>query len=208
MVIYRSATFDDVEKLHKLLNDYAAEGLMLPRSRNSIYENLRDYVVAVENNHVIGCGALHFVWDRLAEIRSLAVDPERKTQGIGRKMVELLEAEGIERGVDMFDCVMPTRNGRNGMLFTKDGIINMRNKKWETDFSPIEADGASAVDTLYSKAYLRHLFHAQELLAMQIASIHNLAFYLWLVGEARKHIIAGDFSTWKPMMVKRVSTRL
>jgi tRNA-guanine transglycosylases, various specificities len=108
----------------------------------------------------------------------------------------------------MFDCVMPTRNGRNGMLFTKDGIINMRNKKWETDFSPIEADGASSVDTLYSKAYLRHLFHAQELLAMQIASIHNLAFYLWLAGEARKHIIAGDFSTWKPMMVKRVSTRL
>ena len=208
MVIYRSATFDDVEKLHKLLNDYAAEGLMLPRSRNSIYENLRDYVVAVENNLVIGCGALLFVWDRLAEISSLAVDPERKTQGIGRKMVELLEAEGIERGVDMFDCVMPTRNGRNGMLFTKDGIINMRNKKWETDFSPIEADGASCVDTLYSKAYLRHLFHAQELLAMQIASIHNLAFYLWLAGEARKHIIAGDFSTWKPMMVKRVSTRL
>ena len=119
---------------------------------------------------------------------------------------DLLEA--IARGIDMFDCVMPTRNGRNGMLFTKDGIINMRNKKWETDFSPIEADGASYVDTLYSKAYLRHLFHAQELLAMQIASIHNLAFYLWLAGEARKHIIAGDFSTWKPMMVQRVSTRL
>ena len=117
-------------------------------------------------------------------------------------------AEGIERGVDMFDCVMPTRNGRNGMLFTKDGIMNMRNKKWEMDFSPIEADGASYVDTMYSKAYLRHLFHAQELLAMQIASIHNLAFYLWLAGEARKHIIAGDFATWKPMMVKRVSTRL
>jgi queuine tRNA-ribosyltransferase len=108
----------------------------------------------------------------------------------------------------MFDCVMPTRNGRNGMLFTKDGIMNMRNKKWEMDFSPIEADGASYVDTMYSKAYLRHLFHAQELLAMQIASIHNLAFYLWLAGEARKHIIAGDFATWKPMMVKRVSTRL
>ena len=108
----------------------------------------------------------------------------------------------------MFDCVMPTRNGRNGMLFTKDGIMNMRNKKWETDFSPIEADGASYVDTMYSKAYLRHLFHAQELLAMQIASIHNLAFYLWLAGEARKHIIAGDFAIWKPMMVKRVSTRL
>jgi queuine tRNA-ribosyltransferase len=116
--------------------------------------------------------------------------------------------EGIERGVDMFDCVMPTRNGRNGMLFTKHGIMNMRNKKWEDDYSPIEADGASYVDTMYSRAYLRHLFHAQELLALQIASIHNLAFYLWLVKEARKHIIAGDFSTWKPKMVEQVSTRL
>jgi len=135
----------------------------------------------------------------------LPKDKPRYLMGVGTP-VNILE--GIERGVDMFDCVMPTRNGRNGMLFTKDGIINMRNKKWETDFSPIEADGASSVDTLYSKAYLRHLFHAQELLAMQIASIHNLAFYLWLAGEARKHIIAGDFSTWKPMMVKRVSTRL
>ena len=135
----------------------------------------------------------------------LPKDKPRYLMGVGTP-VNILE--GIERGVDMFDCVMPTRNGRNGMLFTKDGIINMRNKKWETDFSPIEADGASYVDTLYSKAYLRHLFHAQELLAMQIASIHNLAFYLWLAGEARKHIIAGDFSTWKPMMVQRVSTRL
>ena len=131
----------------------------------------------------------------------LPKDKPRYLMGVGTP-VNILE--GIERGVDMFDCVMPTRNGRNGMLFTKDGIMNMRNKKWETDFSPIEADGASCVDTLYSKAYLRHLFHAQELLAMQIASIHNLAFYLWLVSEARKHIIAGDFSTWKPMMVKRV----
>jgi queuine tRNA-ribosyltransferase len=94
------------------------------------------------------------------------------------------------------------------MLFTKQGIINMRNKKWEFDFSPIEEDGASKVDTLYSKAYLRHLFHAQELLAMQIASLHNLAFYLWLVGEARRHIMAGDFATWKPKMVEQVSQRL
>ena len=135
----------------------------------------------------------------------LPTDKPRYLMGVGTPMNLL---EGIERGVDMFDCVMPTRNGRNGMLFTKDGIINMKNKKWEMDFSPIEADGASVVDTLYSKAYLRHLFHAQELLAMQIASVHNLAFYLWLVGEARKHIIAGDFSTWKPMMVKRLATRL
>ena len=135
----------------------------------------------------------------------LPKDKPRYLMGVGTP-ANILEA--IERGVDMMDCVMPTRNGRNGMLFTKDGIMNMRNKKWEMDFSPIEADGASYVDTMYSKAYLRHLFHAQELLAMQIASIHNLAFYLWLAGEARKHIIAGDFATWKPMMVKRVSTRL
>ena len=135
----------------------------------------------------------------------LPKDKPRYLMGVGTP-VNILE--GIERGVDMFDCVMPTRNGRNGMLFTKNGIMNMRNKKWEDDYSPIEAEGASYVDTMYSRAYLRHLFHAQELLAMQIASIHNLAFYLWLVGEARKHIIAGDFSTWKPMMVKRVSTRL
>ena len=135
----------------------------------------------------------------------LPTEKPRYLMGVGTPINIL---EGIERGVDMFDCVMPTRNGRNGMLFTKDGIINMRNKKWENDFSPIEADGASYVDTMYSKAYLRHLFHAQELLALQIASIHNLAFYLWLAKEARKHIIAGDFSTWKPMMVKRLSTRL
>ncbi len=135
----------------------------------------------------------------------LPKDKPRYLMGVGTPANIL---ESIERGVDMFDCVMPTRNGRNGMLFTKDGIMNMRNKKWEADFSPIEADGASCVDTLYSKAYLRHLFHTQELLALQIASVHNLAFYLWLAGEARKHIIAGDFSVWKPMMVKRLSARL
>ena len=135
----------------------------------------------------------------------LPTDKPRYLMGVGTP-VNILE--GIERGVDMFDCVMPTRNGRNGMLFTKNGIMNMRNKKWEKDYSPIEADGASYVDTLYSRAYLRHLFHAEELLALQIASIHNLAFYLWLVKEARAHIIAGDFSTWKPAMVERLSTRL
>ena len=138
-------------------------------------------------------------------IKYLPEDKPRYLMGVGEP-TDLFE--GVERGVDMFDCVMPTRNGRNGMLFTKNGIMNMRNKKWEDDYSPIEAEGASYVDTMYSRAYLRHLFHAQELLAMQIASIHNLAFYLWLAGEARKHIIAGDFSTWKPMMVKRLSTRL
>ena len=135
----------------------------------------------------------------------LPKDKPRYLMGVGTPMNIL---EGIERGVDMFDCVMPTRNGRNGMLFTKQGIMNMKNVKWADDFSPIEEDGASVVDTLYSKAYLRHLFHAQELLAMQIASVHNLAFYLWLVGEARRHIIAGDFSEWKPRMLAQVSQRL
>lgn len=135
----------------------------------------------------------------------LPKDRPRYLMGVGTP-VNILE--GIERGVDMFDCVMPTRNGRNAMLFTKNGIMNMRNKKWEFDFSPIEEDGASYVDTLYSRAYLRHLFHAQEFLAMQIASIHNLAFYLWLVTEARKHIIAGDFAVWKAKTVERISTRL
>jgi queuine tRNA-ribosyltransferase len=116
--------------------------------------------------------------------------------------------EAIALGVDMFDCVMPTRNGRNAMLFTKDGIINMRNRKWEDAFEPIESDGASYVDTLYTKAYLHHLFKAQEYLALQIASLHNLAFYLWLVREARKHIMADDYHTWKEIMVKRVMQRI
>ena len=129
----------------------------------------------------------------------------RYLMGVGTP-ANLLEA--IERGVDMFDCVMPTRNGRNGMLFTKDGIMNMRNRKWEDDFSPLEKEGASRVDRLYSKAYLRHLFHSHELLAMQIASIHNLAFYMWLVREARNHIFADDFSTWKRDMLNRVMNRL
>lgn len=116
--------------------------------------------------------------------------------------------EGIERGIDMFDCVMPTRNGRNACLFTSEGIMNMRNRKWADDFTPIDPNGTASVDLFYTKAYLHHLFKAQELLALEIASIHNLAFYLWLVGEARKHIIAGDFTTWKVMMVKRVTNRL
>ena len=108
----------------------------------------------------------------------------------------------------MFDCVMPTRNGRNGMLFTRNGIMNMRNRKWADDFSPLDPESDCFVDQTYSKAYLRHLFISQELLAMQIASIHNLAFYLWLVSEARRHIVAGDFDTWKPMMIENVTRRL
>ena len=135
----------------------------------------------------------------------LPKEKPRYLMGVGTPQ-NILEA--IERGVDMFDCVMPTRNGRNAMLFTKNGVMNMRNKKWEMDFSPIDPEGDSYVDTAYSKAYLHHLFKAKELLAMQIASIHNLSFYLWLVGEARKHIIYGDFAIWKSKMVEIVGQRL
>jgi queuine tRNA-ribosyltransferase len=135
----------------------------------------------------------------------LPTDKPRYLMGVGTP-ANLLE--GIERGIDMFDCVMPTRNGRNACLFTSEGIMNMRNRKWADDFSPIDPNGSASVDLFYTKAYLHHLFKAQELLALEIASIHNLAFYLWLVGEARKHIIAGDFSSWKNMMVKRVTNRL
>ena len=135
----------------------------------------------------------------------LPKDKPRYLMGVGTP-ANLLEA--IERGVDMFDCVMPTRNGRNAMLFTSEGIMNMRNKKWEDDFSPIDPNGTADVDVFYSRAYLHHLFKAQELLALEIASIHNLAFYLWLVKEARKHILAGDYSSWKSGMIRKVTNRL
>jgi queuine tRNA-ribosyltransferase len=134
----------------------------------------------------------------------LPKDKPRYLMGVGTP-ANLLEA--IERGVDMFDCIMPTRNGRNGQLFTKNGIMNMRNKQWENDFSPLEEDGASVVDTLYTKAYLRHLFIADEILALQIASVHNLAFYIWLVKEARKHILSGNFSSWKSSMITCIQNR-
>ncbi len=135
----------------------------------------------------------------------LPKDKPRYLMGVGTPINIL---EGIERGVDMFDCVMPTRNGRNAQIFTSHGIINLSNKKWEMDFSPLDAEGTSYVDSTYTRAYVHHLFKAQELLALQIASIHNLAFYLWLVGQARQHIIAGDFSVWKAKMVDELGRRL
>ncbi|MBQ2026487.1 MAG: tRNA guanosine(34) transglycosylase Tgt [Alistipes sp.] len=137
-----------------------------------------------------------------------AILPQEKPRylmGVGTP-INILEA--ISRGVDMFDCVMPTRNGRNGQLFTSEGVINIRNKKWENDFSPIDPNGATFVDHTYSKAYLHHLVVCGEMLAAQIASLHNIGFYLWLVGEARKHIIAGDFAPWKTTMVEKLSRRL
>ena len=135
----------------------------------------------------------------------LPADRPRYLMGVGTP-ANILEA--IERGVDMMDCVMPTRNGRNGMLFTRHGVMNMRNKKWADDFSPLQEDGPSYVDRAYSKAYVRHLFASQEILGMQIASIHNLAFYLWLTREARAHILAGDFKQWKAEMLECVTRKL
>ncbi len=135
----------------------------------------------------------------------LPEDKPRYLMGVGTPINIL---ENIALGVDMFDCVMPTRNGRNGMLFTAHGTINIKNKKWEDDFSPIDEMGITWVDTEYSKAYVRHLFTVNEMLGRQIASIHNLGFYLWLTREARKHILAGDFATWKEKMVKQMDKRL
>jgi len=135
----------------------------------------------------------------------LPKDKPRYLMGVGTPINIL---EGIERGVDMFDCVMPTRNGRNAQIFTKHGTINLRNKKWEFDFTPLDEEGTSYVDKTYTKAYVHHLFKAEELLALQIASIHNLAFYLWLVGEARNHIEAGDFAIWKAKMCEELGRRL
>jgi len=135
----------------------------------------------------------------------LPKDRPRYLMGVGTP-ANILEA--ISLGVDMFDCVMPTRNGRNAMLFTAQGTMNMRNAKWGTDFTPIDPDGRSYVDTTYTRAYLYHLYKAQELLALQIGSLHNLAFYLWLVREARRHIIDGDFRAWKERMIPQLSQRL
>ncbi len=188
---------------------------LFPIVQGCVYADLRkqsaEYIASKEcDGNAIGGLAVGEPTEKMYEMievvnEILPSDKPRYLMGVGTP-INILES--IERGVDMFDCVMPTRNGRNGMLFTKNGIMNMRNKKWESDFSPIEEEGASYIDSIYSKAYLRHLFHAQELLAMQIASVHNLAFYLWLVGEARKHIIQGDFLMWKVAMVDRLSTRL
>ena len=135
----------------------------------------------------------------------LPEDKHRYLMGVGTP-VNILE--GIARGIDMFDCVMPTRNGRNGMLFTSEGIINIKNVKWKNDFSPIDENGSSFVDMKFSKAYLRHLIISKEILGAQIASLHNLGFYLWLVKESRKRIIDGSFLSWKNIITEKLSARL
>ena len=194
---------------------YGYSQTFFPIVQGCIYPDLRRQsaeFVASQNRdgNAIGGLAVGEPTDKMYEMievvnEILPKDKPRYLMGVGTPQNIL---EGIERGIDMFDCVMPTRNGRNGMLFTSHGIINIRNERWKNDFSPLDEYGTSFVDRAYTKAYLRHLFISKELLAMQIASIHNLAFYLWLVGEARKHIQAGDFTSWKKVMVEQVGRRL
>lgn len=203
------ARFNDTEC------EYGYKQALFPIVQGCVYPDLRKR--AAENvaskgadGNAIGGLAVGEPTEKMYEMievvnEILPKDKPRYLMGVGTP-ANILEA--IERGVDMFDCIMPTRNGRNGQIFTKNGILNMRNKKWANDFSPIEEDGASVVDTLYSKAYLRHLFITNEILALQIASIHNLAFYLWLVKEARRHIVAGDFVDWKRSILDAVSCRI
>ncbi len=183
------------------------QGCSYPDLRAKAAENVQQYDA---DGYAIGGLAVGEPTDVMYAMIEVvnAVLPEHKPRylmGVGTP-INILEA--IDRGVDMFDCVMPTRNGRNGQIFTSEGTINLRNKKWEDDFSPLDPNGASFVDRLYSKAYVHHLVVCKEMLAAQIASLHNIAFYLWLVGEARRHIIAGDWGEWKRVMVEKLSRRL
>ena len=186
-----------------------------PIVQGSTYKDLRrqsaEFIASVEaEGNAIGGLSVGEPSEELYAMTEVVCEilPENKPRylmGVGTPINIL---ENIALGVDMFDCVMPTRNARNGMLFTAHGSINIKNKKWENDFSAIDDMGITYVDTLYSKAYLRHLFASKELLGKQIASIHNLGFYLWLTREARKHIISGDFAVWKDKMVKQMNKRL
>ncbi len=186
-----------------------------PIVQGSTYKDLRkqsaEYIAGVgAEGNAIGGLSVGEPAEEMYEMTEIVTDilPEDKPRylmGVGTPINIL---ENIALGVDMFDCVMPTRNARNGMLFTAYGSINIKNKKWEDDFSPIDEMAITFVDTEYSKAYLKHLFSVNELLGKQIATIHNLGFYLWLVREARKHILAGDFRVWKDMMVKQMDNRL
>ena len=201
--------FDETEPL------YGYSQTVFPIVQGCVYPDLRkravEHVVAQNREgYAIGGLAVGEPTEKMYEMLELVCpllpdDRPRYLMGVGTP-ANLLE--GIARGVDMFDCVMPTRNGRNGMLFTWNGIMNMRNKKWENDFSLIDPEGASFVDRTYTKAYLRHLFVAGEMFAAMIASEHNLAFYLDIVKQARAHILAGDFKAWKEVTVKRIMTRL
>ncbi|MFH2141573.1 MAG: tRNA guanosine(34) transglycosylase Tgt [Bacteroidota bacterium] len=194
---------------------YGYEQTLFPIVQGGVYADLRKIsaeYVALKNCDGNAIGGLSVgepveIMYQMIDITNsiLPIEKPRYLMGVGTPE-NILEA--ISRGVDMFDCVMPTRNGRNGMLFTANGIINIKNKKWQYNFEPVDSDEYSFVDTQYSRAYLRHLFVSKEILGAQIASIHNLAFYQWLVREARRHILNGDFYKWKEKTVKKVSQRL
>ena len=204
-----------INHLEKVPVKYGYEQTFFPIVQGSTYKDLRmqsaEYIAnsGQQGNAIGGLSVgepaeeMYAMTDVVCSI--LPEDKPRYLMGVGTPINIL---ENIALGVDMFDCVMPTRNARNGMLFTAHGTINIKNKKWEADFSPIDEMGTTFVDREYTKAYLRHLFAANEYLGKQIATIHNLGFYMWLVREARKHILAGDFRTWKEMMVKQMSQRL
>ncbi len=204
-----------INHLEKVPTKYGYNQTFFPIVQGSTYKDLRkqsaEFIASVgAEGNAIGGLSVGEPAEEMYEMTEIvtAILPEDKPRylmGVGTPINIL---ENIALGIDMFDCVMPTRNARNGMLFTAHGTINIKNKKWENDFSPIDEMGITEVDTYYSKAYLRHLFAAKEMLGKQIASIHNLGFYLWLTREARKHIIAGDFAVWKEKMVKQMDKRL
>lgn len=204
--IARFDSTDDVYDYHQHLFPIV-QGCIYPDLRQEAAKRLRDLD---RDGYAIGGLAVGEPAEKMYEMIEVVNDilPENKPRylmGVGTPWNIL---EGIERGVDMFDCVMPTRNGRNGMIFTRNGVMNMRNKKWENDFTPLDPEGTSYVDAQYTRAYVRHLIHSDEMLGLEILSIHNLAFYLWLVGEARQHILMGDFRSWKEDTLRRVMTRL
>lgn len=204
-----------VDRFNKKQPLYGYDQTLFPIVQGSVYTDLRQKSAEViakfdlPGNAIGGLSVgephdeMYAMTDVVCQI--LPKDKPRYLMGVGTP-VNILE--NIALGIDMFDCVMPTRNARNGMLFTSEGIINIRNKKWENVHEPIDVNGTSFVDSKYSKAFLRHLFSAKEMLGPQIASLHNLAFYLWLVREARKHILNNTFSTWKNEMVKKLDQRL
>ncbi len=204
-----------IHHLEKLPFKYGFEQTFFPIVQGSTYKDLRiqsaEYIAnSNQQGNAIGglsvgepAEEMYAMTEVVCDI--LPTDKPRYLMGVGTPINIL---ENIALGVDMFDCVMPTRNARNGMLFTANGTINIKNKKWEDDFSPLDETGTTFVDHEYTKAYLRHLFAANEYLGKQIATIHNLGFYMWLVREARKRILAGDFRQWKEKMTQQMSQRL
>ena len=204
-----------VDRFNATEPKYGYEQALFPIVQGCVYRDLREQsaeYIASKNavGNAIGGLAVGEPTEKMYEMIELVntilpKDKPRYLMGVGTPANIL---EGISRGVDMFDCVMPTRNGRNGMIFTSEGIINLRNEKWKLDFSPVDPNGETFVDVQYTRAYLRHLFVAGEILGPMIASLHNIGFYLWLVREARKHIIVGDFAEWRDVMLQKVTKRL